>query len=366
MERIKRLSEQGERSTAQKELVAFLRDEPRNVDAWWMLAQVLLDPRKKIEAYRHILNLDPDHMEAARQFAVLTLPPGQPLEASEEYQNALAEYYRKRDEMPPVPEPAEENSPPPTETVEEKKPDTGSPLDNVQRAFPTQQPRNVGELEPLEPEHVEEPIQPAVSETPDAAPEFEELQSADDQDADEAWMHALEPVEEAPVDEGNELRVEQAGAEEDQIVEPGLDVEQASAEVEETIEAPQPEEPQTAGQAAEDVESKPLGEDEYPEDFKEALENMRLQGGLRPEGPKPDVWKAAQAGLRPDMLRTDFVSDALGSTSERRIQDLADSNMDTLQPLDADQRIQCPNCQATIAKDSEKCEWCGEKLHSND
>ena len=118
-------------------------------------------------------------------------------------------------------------------------------------------------------------------------------------------------------------------------------------------------------QAAKDVDIGPQ-EEEYPEDFKKALENMRLQGDLRPEGPKPDIWKAAQAGLRPNMLRTDFVSDALGSTADRRIQDLADGNMDNLLPLDEDQRIQCPNCQATIAKNSEKCEWCGEQISAGD
>jgi len=370
LDRIKRLSEQGDRGQAQKELVAFLRSEPRNVDAWWMLAQVLLDPRKKIEAYRHILNLDPDHMEAARQFAVLTLPPGQPLEDSEEYQRALAEYYRKQEELPPVPEPnkpswlpnaevddSPQSSGPPGagsgDQDKHKPPVTSrSPLENVQRAFPLQQPRHVGELDTESPPGAEEPIS---TKGPTA---FDPVTPADDSQAEATGSDRVEYGDLDPSEPQDALVEAKKPNVFEGAAEPGVE-----EDLEDQVAAGAGGEgPNIQATAVEDVDSKPLGEDDYPEDFKDALENMRLQGGLRRDGPKPSLSKAVRYGLNPNTLRTNFVRDALGSTAERRIQDLADGQMDSLLPLDEEERATCPNCQATIAKNAEKCEWCGEKI----
>lgn len=62
---------------AKRELVKFLRVEPRSVTAWMLLAALLNDVDKQMDCYRRVLALEPGHPEASTRLQQLTyrLPP---------------------------------------------------------------------------------------------------------------------------------------------------------------------------------------------------------------------------------------------------------------------------------------------------
>jgi tetratricopeptide (TPR) repeat protein len=70
----KKLLEIGDREGAVKELVKFLRSKPRDVDAWFFLAQAIDDKNKKADCYRQILRIDPTHDLAQENLRKLFTP----------------------------------------------------------------------------------------------------------------------------------------------------------------------------------------------------------------------------------------------------------------------------------------------------
>jgi hypothetical protein len=73
----------GDREGARLELVAFLKSEPDNTDAWALLAILLKDPAEQVECYRQILRVNPDDRQAATWIEALSpqLPKAQDREA---------------------------------------------------------------------------------------------------------------------------------------------------------------------------------------------------------------------------------------------------------------------------------------------
>jgi tetratricopeptide (TPR) repeat protein len=58
----KKLLELGDKDGAIKELASLLRQQPQNVNAWFLLAQALDDRDKKVDCYRQVLRVDPDNL----------------------------------------------------------------------------------------------------------------------------------------------------------------------------------------------------------------------------------------------------------------------------------------------------------------
>lgn len=73
----------GDRRRARRLLGQIVNDEPDNVAAWWYLAAVVDDAEQKIRCLRRVLELRPDHQEAAqllnrleRRMVTVTPPMG--------------------------------------------------------------------------------------------------------------------------------------------------------------------------------------------------------------------------------------------------------------------------------------------------
>lgn len=60
------LIRQGDRRAAQRELARLLKSEPANREAWLLLAQLVDDPARKADCYRHVLEIDPGNQVAAK------------------------------------------------------------------------------------------------------------------------------------------------------------------------------------------------------------------------------------------------------------------------------------------------------------
>ena len=58
------LIQTGDHAAARQILQAVIKTEPRNTDAWWLLAHAFPDTERRIKALKHILTLDPDHTRA--------------------------------------------------------------------------------------------------------------------------------------------------------------------------------------------------------------------------------------------------------------------------------------------------------------
>lgn len=54
----------GDRREARRLLGQVVQEEPDNLDAWWLLHSVLDDSEQKIQCLRHVLRLDPGHVQA--------------------------------------------------------------------------------------------------------------------------------------------------------------------------------------------------------------------------------------------------------------------------------------------------------------
>ncbi len=57
----------GEHHDASVELTRLLQSEPQNVQAWSMLALAVGEPKKKIDCYQRVLQLEPDNHNALTQ-----------------------------------------------------------------------------------------------------------------------------------------------------------------------------------------------------------------------------------------------------------------------------------------------------------
>ena len=68
----------GDRAGARRELIARLQTDPRNVQAWALLAALLEDPAQKADCYRRILRIDPGNRRAAEMLQKLTQPSPAP------------------------------------------------------------------------------------------------------------------------------------------------------------------------------------------------------------------------------------------------------------------------------------------------
>jgi hypothetical protein len=66
----------GDQTGARRQLVEVLREEPRNVRAWALMATLLSDPAQQADCYRRILRFDPGNRRAAAMLASLEADPG--------------------------------------------------------------------------------------------------------------------------------------------------------------------------------------------------------------------------------------------------------------------------------------------------
>jgi peptide/nickel transport system permease protein len=70
-----RLLLEGRRDEAIPHLAKIISQEPKHIEAWFLLGQALDDPEKKIYAFEEVLKLDPKHLEAKLLLANLTRQP---------------------------------------------------------------------------------------------------------------------------------------------------------------------------------------------------------------------------------------------------------------------------------------------------
>lgn len=64
IEQTKTYLRNGDRNRALKQLSVFLRKNPQNIDAWYLMAQLVENPIHKVDCYRQILKIDPNHDKA--------------------------------------------------------------------------------------------------------------------------------------------------------------------------------------------------------------------------------------------------------------------------------------------------------------
>jgi tetratricopeptide (TPR) repeat protein len=69
----KKLLEIGDRHGALEALNRILQTNPRDIDAWFLLIDVVEDPAQKADCYRQILKIDPDNEFAKIHYEKLTL-----------------------------------------------------------------------------------------------------------------------------------------------------------------------------------------------------------------------------------------------------------------------------------------------------
>lgn len=72
---IRKLVNQGERRSAQRELARLLKSDPANRDAWLLLAGLIEDPARKADCYRHVLEIDPGNKTAQKALEWLYTQP---------------------------------------------------------------------------------------------------------------------------------------------------------------------------------------------------------------------------------------------------------------------------------------------------
>ena len=71
----KKLLEIGDRQGAMEALNRILQTNPQDIDAWFLLVDVVDDPAKKADCYRQILMLDPNNQFAQIHYQKLTPQP---------------------------------------------------------------------------------------------------------------------------------------------------------------------------------------------------------------------------------------------------------------------------------------------------
>lgn len=72
LDAIKHRINAGDREGARLELLALLKADPDNTDAWALLAILLEDPAEQVECYRQILRVNPDDRQAATWLEALS------------------------------------------------------------------------------------------------------------------------------------------------------------------------------------------------------------------------------------------------------------------------------------------------------
>lgn len=72
LKRAAALIKQGEKGQASQVLRGLLREDPRNVEAWWMLSYTFDSPEKAVQALERAVALDPAHEASNKRLAKLT------------------------------------------------------------------------------------------------------------------------------------------------------------------------------------------------------------------------------------------------------------------------------------------------------
>ncbi len=78
LDSIRNLANIGQKVPAMQQLAIFLRANPRHLEAWFLMAQLVDDPSKKSDCYQHVLQLDPGNPlaeQALREMLQSVLPP---------------------------------------------------------------------------------------------------------------------------------------------------------------------------------------------------------------------------------------------------------------------------------------------------
>jgi hypothetical protein len=65
----------GDHHDASVELTSLLQSDPQNVQAWSMLALAVGDPKKKIDCYQRVLQIEPGNSNAIAQLKTLGVAP---------------------------------------------------------------------------------------------------------------------------------------------------------------------------------------------------------------------------------------------------------------------------------------------------
>jgi hypothetical protein len=112
------LAKQGDQAGARKLIAQAVRADPSIVEGWWALANLLEDPRRRMQCLKQVIKLDPDHYRAQALLAKLQGKPEpsvakEPLPVSE---RILAPSAEKSEAFTPVREPQTSRS---IETPEE-------------------------------------------------------------------------------------------------------------------------------------------------------------------------------------------------------------------------------------------------------
>jgi hypothetical protein len=102
----KKLLEIGDRSGALEALHRILQTNPRDIDAWFLLVDVVEDPAQKADCYRQILKIDPDNQFAQIHYGKLTTQPfiteiSEPVEAQAAPTEEISEFRRQVAEKTP-------------------------------------------------------------------------------------------------------------------------------------------------------------------------------------------------------------------------------------------------------------------------
>ncbi len=72
---LKNLLESGDKEGAIKQLAAILGQNPRNIDAWLLLAKLMDNNARKADCYRQVLRIDPNHAVALKGLQAFSDPP---------------------------------------------------------------------------------------------------------------------------------------------------------------------------------------------------------------------------------------------------------------------------------------------------
>lgn len=75
LKRAAALIKQGEKGQASQVLRSILREDPQNVEAWWMLSYTFDSPEKAQQALERALSLDPSHAASNKRMATLQGKP---------------------------------------------------------------------------------------------------------------------------------------------------------------------------------------------------------------------------------------------------------------------------------------------------
>lgn len=68
----------GDFQEAERALRSLLQDDPRNTDAWMLLANLVQDPAQREACYRRVLRIDPENRRAARRLEAQSGQPHSP------------------------------------------------------------------------------------------------------------------------------------------------------------------------------------------------------------------------------------------------------------------------------------------------